>query len=163
MEHAVHNLRRSLQRPGERRRGFRGDRNQPLHVRLLFKNEEPDSWIDIVLERARLDRGHAFQPRKSLSGNIVHEARGRRNAYASAGGNSGQPNESVLHSAKFAIADKHGTIRDYYGAENDDAVAHVTRVVGERGLEAMQRLMGLLLTAIAVEMFLRGLREFVRG
>lgn len=37
----------------------------------------------------------------------------------------------------------------------------ITRVVGERGLEAMQRLMGLLLTAIAVEMFLRGLRAFM--
>lgn len=41
--------------------------------------------------------------------------------------------------------------------------SRITRFVGERGLEAMQRLMGLLLTAIAVEMFLRGLREFVRG
>lgn len=37
----------------------------------------------------------------------------------------------------------------------------ITRIVGERGLEAVQRLMGLLLTAIAVEMFLRGLREFM--
>jgi len=41
--------------------------------------------------------------------------------------------------------------------------SRITRVVGQRGLEAMQRLMGLLLTAIAVEMFLRGLRDFVRG
>jgi multiple antibiotic resistance protein len=41
--------------------------------------------------------------------------------------------------------------------------SRITRIVGQRGLEAMQRLMGLLLTAIAVEMFLRGLREFVRG
>jgi multiple antibiotic resistance protein len=32
---------------------------------------------------------------------------------------------------------------------------------GERGLDALQRLMGLVLTAIAVEMFLRGVREFV--
>jgi multiple antibiotic resistance protein len=40
--------------------------------------------------------------------------------------------------------------------------SRITRVVGQRGLEAMQRLMGLLLTAIAVEMFLRGLRDFVR-
>lgn len=37
----------------------------------------------------------------------------------------------------------------------------ITRWVGERGLEAMQRLMGLLLTAIAVEMFLRGVKEFM--
>jgi protein SCO1/2 len=46
-----------------------------------------------------------------------------------AGGATGQPNEAILHSAKFAIADKHGVIRDYYGAENEDSVEHVTRVV----------------------------------
>ena len=39
--------------------------------------------------------------------------------------------------------------------------ARITKVVGVRGLEAMQRLMGLLLTAIAVEMFLRGVVEFI--
>ncbi len=39
----------------------------------------------------------------------------------------------------------------------------ITRVLGERGLQAMERLMGLLLTAIAVEMFLRGIREFMRA
>ena len=39
----------------------------------------------------------------------------------------------------------------------------LTRVVGVRGLEAIQRLMGLLLTAIAVEMFLRGLKEFMKA
>jgi small neutral amino acid transporter SnatA (MarC family) len=33
--------------------------------------------------------------------------------------------------------------------------------LGERGLDALQRLMGLVLAAIAVEMFLRGVREFV--
>jgi len=48
-----------------------------------------------------------------------------------AGGSTGQPNEAILHSAKFAVADKHGVIRDYYGAENDDSVDHVTRVVNE--------------------------------
>jgi MarC family membrane protein len=41
--------------------------------------------------------------------------------------------------------------------------AKITRVVGERGLEAMQRLMGLLLTAIAVEMFLRGVVAFMKS
>jgi MarC family membrane protein len=40
--------------------------------------------------------------------------------------------------------------------------SQITRVVGERGLEAIQRLMGLLLTAIAVEMFLRGVRAFMK-
>jgi MarC family membrane protein len=38
----------------------------------------------------------------------------------------------------------------------------ITRLVGERGLAAMERLMGLLLTAISVEMFLRGVKEFMK-
>ena len=48
-----------------------------------------------------------------------------------AGGTGASPNESILHSAKFAIADQNGMIREYYGAENDDAVEHVVRVVNE--------------------------------
>ena len=42
---------------------------------------------------------------------------------------SGSTSEAVLHSSKFAIADKHGVIRDYYGATSDDSVEHVTSVV----------------------------------
>ncbi|HYS55818.1 MAG TPA: heme o synthase [Thermoanaerobaculia bacterium] len=42
---------------------------------------------------------------------------------------SGSTSEAVLHSSKFAIADKHGVIRDYYGATNDDSVEHVASVV----------------------------------
>jgi MarC family membrane protein len=38
----------------------------------------------------------------------------------------------------------------------------ITKLVGERGIEALQRLMGLLLTAIAVEMFLAGVVEFMK-
>ena len=38
----------------------------------------------------------------------------------------------------------------------------ITRVLGERTLAALERLMGLVLTAIAVEMLLRGIEEFVR-
>jgi MarC family membrane protein len=37
------------------------------------------------------------------------------------------------------------------------------RWVGERGMTAMERLMGLILTAIAVEMLLGGIRAFVSG
>ena len=37
----------------------------------------------------------------------------------------------------------------------------VQRVIGERGVVAMERLMGLVLTALAVEMLLSGLRTFV--
>lgn len=35
------------------------------------------------------------------------------------------------------------------------------RVLGERGLIAMERLMGMVLTAIAVQMFMTGIREFL--
>lgn len=51
------------------------------------------------------------------------------NGFKLAAAADGQTNESVLHSSKFAIADKHGVIRDYYGATSDDAVEHVTRSV----------------------------------
>jgi small neutral amino acid transporter SnatA (MarC family) len=38
----------------------------------------------------------------------------------------------------------------------------ITRTLGERTLAALERLMGLILTAIAVEMLLRGIEAFVR-
>jgi MarC family membrane protein len=41
------------------------------------------------------------------------------------------------------------------------AAERVQRVIGERGVIAMERLMGLVLTALAVEMLLAGLRTFV--
>jgi protein SCO1/2 len=48
-----------------------------------------------------------------------------------AGDATDSPNESVLHSVKFAVADKKGVIRDYYSATNEDAVDHVANVVRE--------------------------------
>lgn len=39
----------------------------------------------------------------------------------------------------------------------------IARLVGNRGLAALDRLMGLILTAIAVEMLLKGIESFVRG
>ncbi len=39
----------------------------------------------------------------------------------------------------------------------------LARKLGEHGLAALERLMGLVLTAVAVEMILRGVEEFVRG
>ncbi|MBI4194820.1 MAG: MarC family protein [Betaproteobacteria bacterium] len=42
------------------------------------------------------------------------------------------------------------------------AAERVSKLVGERGLLALERLMGLILTAIAVEMLLRGIETFVR-
>lgn len=46
-----------------------------------------------------------------------------------AGDATDSANESVLHSVKFAVADKKGVIRDYYAATNDDAVEHVAGVI----------------------------------
>ena len=39
----------------------------------------------------------------------------------------------------------------------------LAKLAGEQGLLALERLMGLILTAIAVEMLLRGIETFVRG
>ncbi len=39
--------------------------------------------------------------------------------------------------------------------------SNLRRLLGERGLTAVERLMGLVLTAVAVEMFMRGVREFM--
>ena len=38
----------------------------------------------------------------------------------------------------------------------------ISKLIGERGLVALERLMGLILTAVAVEMLLRGIEAFVR-
>jgi len=43
------------------------------------------------------------------------------------------------------------------------ASGRIARLLGSRGLAAMDRLMGLLLTAIAVEMLLKGIESFVHG
>jgi cytochrome oxidase Cu insertion factor (SCO1/SenC/PrrC family) len=37
--------------------------------------------------------------------------------------------EALLHSSKFAVADKSGTIREYYGGTEADAAEHVARTV----------------------------------
>ncbi|HQW39037.1 MAG TPA: MarC family protein, partial [Usitatibacteraceae bacterium] len=39
----------------------------------------------------------------------------------------------------------------------------LNRWLGEHAMSAIERLMGLLLTAIAVEMLLAGIRDFVKG
>ncbi len=41
--------------------------------------------------------------------------------------------------------------------------ARITRLIGERGTTAIEKLMGLVLTAIAVEMLLNGVRVFVKS
>lgn len=43
------------------------------------------------------------------------------------------------------------------------AAERITRLLGNRGLAALERLMGLILTAIAVEMLLKGIESFVHS
>jgi small neutral amino acid transporter SnatA (MarC family) len=43
------------------------------------------------------------------------------------------------------------------------AADRIARHIGRRGLSALDRMMGLVLTAIAVEMLLKGIESFVRG
>ena len=43
--------------------------------------------------------------------------------------------DTLLHSAKFAIADKNGTIRDYYSGLEDDTVQHVVDNVRDLAME----------------------------
>ena len=43
------------------------------------------------------------------------------------------------------------------------AADRIARHIGRRGLAALDRMMGLILTAIAVEMLLKGIESFVRG
>lgn len=53
-----------------------------------------------------------------------------------AAGGTPQPGaEPLLHSSKFAVADKEGMIRAYYGATDDDAVAQVAKAVNELASE----------------------------
>jgi cytochrome oxidase Cu insertion factor (SCO1/SenC/PrrC family) len=43
--------------------------------------------------------------------------------------------EQLLHSAKFAVADKNGVVREYVSSLEDDAVDHVARTVGDLSRE----------------------------
>lgn len=52
-----------------------------------------------------------------------------------AGGTTQTAAEPLMHSSKFAVADKRGVIREYYGATNDDAVDHVAAAVSDLARE----------------------------
>lgn len=48
-----------------------------------------------------------------------------------AAGSSGSASEPIIHSSKLAIADKEGVIREYYGALEEDAAAHVVGTIND--------------------------------
>ena len=56
---------------------------------------------------------------------------------------------------RVALFDLDGTLT------HRDTEDEWARLLGERGLMAVQRLMGMLLTTIAVQMFLTGVRDFL--
>jgi len=51
------------------------------------------------------------------------------NGFKLAAGDPGPNGDPLLHSSKFAIADKSGTIREYYGGTDGDAPEHVSNTV----------------------------------
>jgi protein SCO1/2 len=54
------------------------------------------------------------------------------NGFKLAAGGPPQPgNEPLLHSSKLIVADRSGTIREYYGALNDDAPEHVAATISD--------------------------------
>ncbi len=44
-----------------------------------------------------------------------------------------------------------------------DFASNLRRLLGDRGLTAVERLMGMLLVIVAVEMLMRGVAEYLRG
>lgn len=53
------------------------------------------------------------------------------NGFKLAAGDPGPGGDPLLHSAKFAVADKNGVIREYYGATDGDAAEHVADTIRE--------------------------------
>jgi len=51
------------------------------------------------------------------------------NGFKLAAGDPGPNGDPLLHSSKFAVADKSGTIREYYGGTDGDAPEHVANTV----------------------------------
>ena len=51
------------------------------------------------------------------------------NGFKLAAGDPGPGGDPLLHSAKFVVADKNGTIREYYGGTDGDAPEHVASTV----------------------------------
>ena len=51
------------------------------------------------------------------------------NGFKLAAGDPGPGGDPLLHSSKFVVADKTGTIREYYGGTDGDAPDHVAKTV----------------------------------
>lgn len=51
------------------------------------------------------------------------------NGFKLAAGDPGPNGDPLLHSSKFVVADKHGTIREYYGGTDGDAPVHVAATI----------------------------------
>ena len=66
--------------------------------------------------------------------------------------------------ARTVLAVARGLVRRL-GSHGDDshARAGLSRLLGQRGLRACERLMGMVLTVVAVQMFLDGIRLFLHS
>ena len=100
-------------------------------VRFVSISVDPERDTPAVLRdyaaRVRNDRRWSF-----LTGERQAIVDLSVNGFKLAAGGPPQPgNEPLLHSAKLAVADKEGVIREYYGALNDDAPEHVAATIAD--------------------------------
>ena len=105
--------------------------NKDAKVRFVSISVDPDRDTPAVLRdyasRFRNDPRWTF-----LTGDKAAIVDLSVNGFKLAAGGPPQPgNEPLLHSAKLAVADKNGIIREYYGATNDDAPEHVAATISE--------------------------------
>lgn len=103
--------------------------NKEAKVRFVSISVDPDRDTPTVLRdyasRFRNDPRWTF-----LTGDKAAIVDLSVNGFKLAAGGPPQPgNEPLLHSAKLAVADKNGMIREYYGATNDDAPEHVAATI----------------------------------
>jgi protein SCO1 len=105
--------------------------NKDAKVRFVSISVDPDRDTPTVLRdyasRYRNDPRWTF-----LTGDKAAIVDLSVNGFKLAAGGPPVPgNEPLLHSSKLIIADKSGTIREYYGALNDDAPEHVAGTISE--------------------------------
>ena len=105
--------------------------NKDAKVRFVSISVDPDRDTPAVLRdyatRFRNDPRWTF-----LTGDKAAIVDLSVNGFKLAAGGPPQPgNEPLLHSSKLIVADKSGTIREYYGALNDDAPEHVAATISD--------------------------------
>ena len=67
----------------------------------------------------------------SLTGDRAEIVKLSVEGFKLAAGDPGPGGDPLLHSSKFAVADKNGVIREYYGGTDGDLADHVARTVDD--------------------------------